>query len=53
MYCALCTRPDIAFVVGVLSRNLSDPKQEHFDASIRVLRYIETENMVADALTKS
>ena len=29
IYAQICTRPDIAFVVGVLGRYLSDPSQSH------------------------
>ena len=29
MYVQVCTRPDIAFVVGVLGRYLSDPGKSH------------------------
>ena len=29
MYAQVCTRPDIAFVVSVLGRYLSDPGQSH------------------------
>ena len=29
IYAQVCTRPDIDFVVGVLGRYLSDPRQSH------------------------
>ena len=29
MYAMLCTRPDICFVVGMVSRYQSDPGEEH------------------------
>ena len=29
MYVQVCTRPNIAFVVGMLGRYLSDPSQSH------------------------
>ena len=29
MYAQVCTRPDIAFIFGVLDRYLSDPGQSH------------------------
>jgi hypothetical protein len=35
------TRPDIAFAVGRLSQFLSCPTKEHFNAAIRVLKYIK------------
>ncbi|RDX64612.1 hypothetical protein CR513_56816, partial [Mucuna pruriens] len=40
MYAQVCTRPDIAFVVGVLSRYLSDPGMQHWKAVKRVMRYL-------------
>jgi hypothetical protein len=30
MYVMVCTRPDIAHVVGVLSRYMSKPRKEHW-----------------------
>ena len=41
MYAQVCTRPDIAFVVGVLGRNLSDPGQSHWKIAKKVLRYLQ------------
>lgn len=35
-----CTRPDISFSVGVVSRFMENPKQSHWKAMKRVLRYI-------------
>ncbi|CAH9129500.1 unnamed protein product, partial [Cuscuta epithymum] len=35
------TRPDIVFSVSQLSQFLSQPRQSHFDAAIRVLRYLK------------
>ena len=40
MYVQVCTRPDIAFVVGVLGRYLSDPGQSHWKVAKKVLRYL-------------
>ena len=40
MYAQVCTHPDIAFVVGVLGRHLSDPGQSHWKAAKKVLRYL-------------
>lgn len=39
MYAMVCTRPDIAHVVGVLSRYMSMPKKEHWNAVKREFRY--------------
>ncbi|KAK9062516.1 hypothetical protein SSX86_019703 [Deinandra increscens subsp. villosa] len=35
------TRPDIAYSVNVLSQFVADPRQNHMDAAIRVLRYLK------------
>ena len=40
MYAMVCTRPDIAQAVGVLSRFMSNPGKEHWSAVKRVLRYL-------------
>ena len=34
-------RPDILYVVGVVSRQMSNPKKPHFDAVKRILRYVK------------
>ncbi|XP_062119405.1 secreted RxLR effector protein 161-like [Humulus lupulus] len=41
MYAQVCTRPDIAFVVGVLGRYLSDPGLSHWKAAKKVMRYLQ------------
>ena len=40
MYAQVCTSPDIAFVVNVLGRYLSDPGQSHWKVTKKVLRYL-------------
>ena len=40
MYAQVCTHADIAFVVGVLGRYLSDPGQSHWKAAKKVLGYL-------------
>ena len=40
MYTMVCTRPDIAHAVGVLSRFMSKPGKEHWTAVKRVFRYL-------------
>jgi len=40
MYAMVCTRPDIAHAVGVLSRFMSNPGKEHWTAVKRVFRYL-------------
>ena len=40
MYTMVCTRPDIAHAVGVLSRFMSNPGKEHWTIVKRVFRYL-------------
>lgn len=35
------TRPDLAFVVQVLSQHMHAPKQSYLDAAFRIVRYIK------------
>ena len=42
LYVATGTRPDVAFAVGRLSRHLEKPSEEHWNAAIRVLRYLKS-----------
>jgi hypothetical protein len=41
MYLTTCTRPDIAYAVGVLCRFMSCPGMVHWEAAQRVLRYLK------------
>ncbi|KAL6331937.1 hypothetical protein AAG906_020287 [Vitis piasezkii] len=41
MYAQVCTRLDIAFVVGMLGRYLSNPGSQHWKAAKKVLRYLQ------------
>lgn len=41
MYAQVCTRADLAFSVGILSRFQSAPTQEHWVAGKKVLRYLQ------------
>ena len=41
MYSQVCTRPDIAYIVGMLGRYLSNPEKDHWIAAKRVM---STEN---------
>ncbi|GKC42181.1 zinc finger, CCHC-type containing protein [Tanacetum coccineum] len=41
MYAMTCIRPDIAFVVGKLSRYTSNPSTQHWQAIQRVLKYLQ------------
>ena len=40
MYAMLCTRPDIAHVVGIVSRFMSRPGKQHWEAVKWILRYL-------------
>ncbi|RVW75445.1 Retrovirus-related Pol polyprotein from transposon TNT 1-94 [Vitis vinifera] len=41
MYAQVCTRPDIAYIVGMLGRYLSKPGMDHWRADKRVMRYLQ------------
>ncbi|XP_047180270.1 secreted RxLR effector protein 161-like [Vigna umbellata] len=41
MYAQVCTRPDIAFAVGVLGRYQSNPSVDHSKATKKVMRYLQ------------
>ena len=41
MYAQVCTRPDIALVVGVLGRYQSNPGIDHWRAAKKVMRYLQ------------
>ena len=41
MYAQVCTRPDIAFIVGMLSRYLSNPDIDNWKAAKQVMRYLQ------------
>ena len=40
MYAMLCTRPDICYAVGRVSRHQSDPGEEHWIAVKHILKYL-------------
>ena len=41
MYAMMCTRPDICYAVGLVSRYQSNPDQKHWMAIKRILRYLK------------
>ena len=41
MYAIVCTRPDIAHAVGVVSRFMSRPRKQHWEAVKWILRYLK------------
>lgn len=46
MYAMVCTRPDLAYAVGTVSRFLSNPGREHWNAVKWIMRYLRgTSNM--------
>ncbi|KAK9218753.1 hypothetical protein WN943_007390 [Citrus x changshan-huyou] len=47
MFAMICTRPDIAQAVGVVSRYMANPGGEHWIAVKRVLRYIRGTSDIA------
>ena len=40
MYVMLCTRQDICYAVGIVSRYQSDPREEHWIAVKHILKYL-------------
>ena len=40
MYAQVCMCPDIAYIVGMLGRYLSNPGKDHWIAAKRVMRYL-------------
>ena len=40
MYAMVCTRPDIAHAVGVVSRYMNNPGKEHWKAVQWILKYL-------------
>ncbi|GKA65360.1 retrovirus-related pol polyprotein from transposon TNT 1-94 [Tanacetum coccineum] len=47
MFVMICTRPDIAYAVGVVSRYMAEPGKEHWEDVKRILRYIKGTSDVA------
>ena len=42
MYAQVCTRSDIAYIVGMLGRYLSNPGKDHWIEAKRVMRYLQS-----------
>ena len=40
MYAMVATRPDLAYVVGVVSRYMSNPGRKHWEVVKHILRYL-------------
>nr|GEW85307.1 retrovirus-related Pol polyprotein from transposon TNT 1-94 [Tanacetum cinerariifolium] len=47
MFAMICTRPEIAHVVGVVSRYMAEPGRGHWEAVKRILRYVKGTSDVA------
>src|SRR4051812_30118392 len=47
MYAMVCTRPDIAHAVGVVSRFMSNPGKQHWEAVKWLFRYLKGTSKVA------
>ena len=41
MYAMVCTRPDIAYGVSLLSRYMSNPRRDHWEALKWILRHLK------------
>ena len=52
MYAMVCTRPDIAHAVGVVSRFMSNPGKEHWEAVKWLLRYLKGTSKTALCFSK-
>jgi ATP-binding cassette subfamily B (MDR/TAP) protein 1 len=46
MHIMVCTRPDIACAVGILSRFLQNPGPRHWAAAMRVIKYLHKTRFV-------
>ena len=44
VYAQICTRPDIAFAIGVLGRYQSNPGIDHKRVAKKVMRYLQGTN---------
>ena len=40
MYAMLCTRPDVAYALGIVSRFQADPGEDHWKAMKNILKYL-------------
>ena len=41
MYAIVCTKPDLAFAISVLSRFMSNPGKAHWEAVKWIMRYLK------------
>jgi len=40
MYAMLCTQPDLAYPISVLSQHMENPNMEHWMAIKRIIQYL-------------
>jgi hypothetical protein len=52
LFLAVCTRPDISFAVGILSKFVSKPQRQHWDAAVNLVGYLKKTPNVGVALGK-
>ena len=53
MYSMVCTRPDIAHTVGVVSRYMANPRKEHWEVVKWLLRYLRGTSSTSLCLAKA
>nr|KYP73799.1 Retrovirus-related Pol polyprotein from transposon TNT 1-94 [Cajanus cajan] len=53
MYAMVCTRPDIAYAVRVVSRFMSNPGKKHWEAIKWLLRYLKSTSKIALCFSKN
>lgn len=41
MYAQVCSRPDVAFIVGILGRYQSNPRNDHWIVAKKMMRYLQ------------
>ena len=53
MYAMVCTRPDVAHAVGVISRYMANPGKEHWEAVKWLLKYLRGTSVLQFVLAKA
>lgn len=53
MYDMVCTRPNIAHAVGVVSRYMSNPGKQHWEAVKWILRYLKGSSNTSLCFTRA
>ena len=46
MYAMLCTRPDVAYALGIVSRYQADPGEDHWKAVKNIIKYLRRTKVV-------